>query len=212
MKNKCFVRILSAIILLATIVAGILIIANYMKSERIRQSIESIMMNRPTLISYLTEDNMLMGFNGFDFWSEVKGILDDTEDVKTYEKGYLPIPLGNIPPIWEDIIVDSYVLDIDEKLVGVRMNLPYDYEKDGVPYVKLMSAIIGKEPDIINERNEIIWLFPNFTITSVFIPTFPALFFTGIPPSGITIINNKAIGQDVNYTNTFIKQFVWIPK
>ena len=67
MKNKSFVRILSAIILLATIAAGILIITNYMKSERIRRSIESIMINRPTLISYLTEDNMLLGFNGFDF-------------------------------------------------------------------------------------------------------------------------------------------------
>lgn len=209
MKNKYFVRILSAIILLATIVAGILIIANYMKLERIRRSIESIMMNRPTLISYLTKDNMLMGFNGFDFWSNVKGILNGTKDDKTYEKGYLPIPLGSVPPIWEGIIVDSYVLDIDEKLVGVRMDL---LSYNDVPYVKLMSAIIGKEPDIISKSDEIIWLFPNFTVSSAIIPVYPALFVSGIPPPGITIINNKAIGQEVNYTNTYMEPFVWITK
>jgi len=86
MKNKCFVRILSAIILLATIETGILIFANYVKSERMSRNIETIMMDRPTLISYLTEDNMLLGFNGFDFWSSIKGILDDTEDIKIYMK------------------------------------------------------------------------------------------------------------------------------
>ncbi len=206
-------RILSAIILLATVVAGVLIIANYMKAERIRRSIETIMTNRPTLISYLTEDNMLMGFNGFDFWSNVKGILNGTEDDKTYEKGYLPIPLGSVPPIWEDIIVDSYVLDIDEKLVGVRMDLlSYVFEKNDVPYVKLISAIIGKEPDIISRSDGTIWLFPNFTVTSAIIPVYPAFFFSGIPPLGITIINNKAIGQEVNYTNTYMEPFEWITK
>ena len=86
MKNKCFVRILSAIILLATIETGILIFANYVKSERMSRNIETIMMDRPTLISYLTEDNMLLGFNCFDFWSSIKGILDDTEDIKIYMK------------------------------------------------------------------------------------------------------------------------------
>ena len=213
MKNKSFVRILSAIILLATIGAGILIIGNYMKSEWIRQSIESIMVNRPTLISYLTEDNMLMGFNGFDFWSNVKGILDDTEDVKTYEKGYLPIPLRNVPPIWEDIIIDSYVLDIDGNLVGVRMELSYDFKKEGVPYDKLMSAIIGKEPDA-NRRGETTWLFSNFTITLGIIPLNPNVFYLYLPEpgQGITIINNKAIGQEVNYTETFTDYFVPILK
>ena len=116
-----------------------------------------------------------------------------------------------MPPIWEDIVGDSYVLDIDDKLVGVRMNLSYDFEKFGIPYIKLMSAIIGKESDI-SEGMEITWSFPNFTITSGIIPVYPALYISGIPPKGITIISNKAIGSRVKYTETFREPFVWIPK
>lgn len=213
MKNRCFVRILSAIILLSTIVAGILIIASYMKTEKIRRSMETIMINRPTLISYLTEDSMLMGFNGFDFGSNVKGILDDIEVIKTYKKGYLPIPLRNVPLIWEDIVEDACILDVDGKLVGVRMRLSYDLKEEGVPYEKLMTAIIGKEPDA-NKIGETTWLFPNFTITLGIIPLDPNVlyFYLPEPDQGITIIDNKAIGQEVNYTNTYIKPFVWITK
>lgn len=118
-----------------------------------------------------------------------------------------------MPPIWEDIIEDSYILDIDGKLVGARMRLSSDLKREGVPYGKLMSAIIGKEPDD-NKKGETTWLFSNFTITLGTIPLNPGVsyFYLPEPGQGITIINNKAIGQAINFTETFTDHFVPIPK
>lgn len=135
------------------------------------------------------------------------------DNPETYEKGYLPIPLRNVPPIWEDIVKDSYILDVDGKLVGVRMRLSYGFEEESVPYEKLMSALIGKEPDT-NRMGEPTWLFPNFTISLGIIPLDPGVFYAILPEpgKGITIIDNKAIGQEVNFTETYIEQFEWITK
>lgn len=191
-------RVLGIVLIVIVAVISAITLFNWVETNRMRARIKEIIADRPAIISYFSKEGTLKGFNNHSFGDGIQGVFDSF-DYQTLEEGYLPIPIPDQSSVWDGVLDDVYALEIDNKLVGVRMNILPMITWDKIPFLEFATELVGKKPDTITDKNEAVWSFPDIKITTELLPIYPVAYGSGIPPQGITIIMNEAVGGKVSY-------------
>lgn len=199
MKCKPRSMIFLVIFLVVITLIGSYLLVDYILNENLERRIDKELADKPRIVDLLTDEGLLLGVNGVDFWDEIDKVLNASQGSDP-RKGYLPLPIAGEPSVWGDMFNEFWLLEVDGKLVGARLNLNPWFTRERIPDTELLCALVGRGPD--TKADGYVWELPGVTITLKLLGIYPVLFGTGIPPAGITIISNEALGNRfIGYKN-----------